>query len=198
MRADESDASLVLAAQKGDRDAFTALYLRHQAMLRALCVRTLADAMLAEDAMQEAAVVAMLNLDQIRDAKQFGPWLCGIGLNTRRRFLRERNRSPNIDWSWDVLCGGRWLPEPVASDMDPQEIAEAAELVARLRFAVAGLPRGQRASILLFYLSGLTYSETNSAKHEPEVSLFAKGTQGAREIVADVEAHWQGPGALSR
>ena len=42
----------------------------------------------------------------------------------------------------------------------PEEIAEAADLAARVRRAVDDLPAGQRSAILLFYLAGMTYAET--------------------------------------
>ncbi len=42
----------------------------------------------------------------------------------------------------------------------PEELAEAAELREVVRRAVDELPRGQRAAVLLFYLSGLTHAET--------------------------------------
>lgn len=44
-----------------------------------------------------------------------------------------------------------------ASEPGPEELAEAAE---RTRNAIAVLPPGQRAAVVLFYLSGLTHAET--------------------------------------
>jgi uncharacterized protein len=102
----------------------------------------------------------MLNLDRLRDPGRFGPWLGGIGLNLCRRHLRERSQPLRADWSEDVLSGGRWAAEPVATGPDPQELAEEADLAGRVRQAVARLPTGQRTAVLLFYLSGLTYAET--------------------------------------
>src|ERR1035437_6712477 len=92
MLSNESDSSLVASARNGDRGAFAVLFLRHEAILRALCRRSLADSSLADDIVQEAALQAMLNLDRLRDKSRFGPWLCGIGLNLCRRWLRERSR----------------------------------------------------------------------------------------------------------
>src|SRR5207302_5638441 len=46
---------------------------------------------------------------------------------------------------------------------DPQELAEAAELVARVRGAVAALPCGQRDAVTLYYLAGLTQREVAAA-----------------------------------
>lgn len=153
----QSDAELVLAAQAGDKEAFATLFGQHRPLLLALCRRALADPVQSEDAAQEAALVAFLNLDRLRQADRFGPWLGGIGLNICRRMIRERSRD---GWSWEAVQGGRRepdLPDPVPG---PEALAEAAELAERTRAAIAILPPGQRAAVVLFYLSDLTHAET--------------------------------------
>lgn len=153
----KSDAGLVLAAQRGDKEAFAVLLGRHRPLLLALCRRALGDPVFSEDAAQEAALTAFLNLDRLRDADRFGPWLGGIGLNICRRLLRERSRD---GWSWEALHGGRREPEIPDEAPGPEELAEAADIAARTRDAIAVLPPGQRAAVVLFYLSDLTYAET--------------------------------------
>jgi RNA polymerase sigma factor (sigma-70 family) len=115
------------------------------------------DPAMAEDAAQEAMLQALLGLDQLRHAEQFGPWLGGIGLNICRRWLRDRSYEA---WSWEALYGGRQVQEPVDWTAGPDDVAEAADLVAHVRRAVADLPPRQRAAVMLFYLSGLTHAET--------------------------------------
>lgn len=157
MRTSESDTELVLAAQAGDKEAFALLLARHRPLLLALCRRALADPDLGEDAAQEAALTALLNLDRLRTADRFGPWLGGIGLNICRRLLRERARD---GWSWETVHGGRQAHELWDSEPGPEALAEAADLAERTRDAIAILPPGQRAAVVLFYLSGLTHAET--------------------------------------
>jgi len=154
---DDDDAALVLAARAGDRDACAALIGRRRPLLFALCRRMLGDAALVEDAAQEALLQALLNLDRLQRPEQFGPWLGGIGLNVCRRLLHARATDA---WSLDALYGGRHSEEPVDWEMGPAELAEQAEVGQRVRHAVDGLPRGQRAAVVLFYLSGLSHAET--------------------------------------
>jgi RNA polymerase sigma factor (sigma-70 family) len=154
---EHEDAALVRLARDGDRAAFATLFSRHWELLLALCQRTLGDADLARDAAQEAALQAMLGLDRLRRPVSFGPWLGGIGLNVCRSWLRYR---PQGAWSWEALQGGRLALELPDQRPDPQALAEAADLSARVLRAVADLPEGQRTAMLLFYLSGLTYAET--------------------------------------
>jgi RNA polymerase sigma-70 factor (ECF subfamily) len=153
----ESDRVLVLAARAGDKEAFAVLLARHQPMLLALCQRASGDPDLGEDAAQEAALTAFLNLDRLRKADRFGPWLGGIGLNICRRLLRERSRDA---WSWDVVHGGRQTHDLADSKPGPEALAEVADLAERTRAAIAILPPGQRAAVVLFYLSDLTHAET--------------------------------------
>src|SRR5918912_1045503 len=143
MYGDAQDEALVLRARSGDRIAFAALIDRHRTTLGALCRRMLRDPLLAEDATHEAVLQALLNLDRLRRPDCFGPWLCGIGLNVCRRWLRERARTC---WSWEALCGGRWISfEPCDLRAGPDVLAEEAELANRVRQAVDVLPPGQRA-----------------------------------------------------
>ena len=157
MHTDDSDSTLVSAATAGDKRAFAILFERHRPTLLALCRRMCGDRIQAEDAAQEAAIQALLSIDRLRRPERFGSWLAGIGLNVCRLWLRRR---PDDEWSLDALYGGRWMPEPLASEAGPEEIAEAADLAARVRRAVDDLPAGQRSAILLFYLAGMTYAET--------------------------------------
>src|SRR3712207_5293244 len=160
MHTSESDAALVDAARGGDRAAFGVLLSRHRPMLVALCTRMFDDPGLAEDAAQEAALQALLSLDRLQRPAQFGPWLSGIGLNICRRWLRDRDY--NL-WSWETLQGGCQVLEPIDWHAGPEEAAEEADLVNQVHRAVAGLPRGQREAVMLFYLSGLTHAETAMA-----------------------------------
>jgi uncharacterized protein len=140
-----SDAVLVRRARGGDRAAFAALVERHYTTLVACCRRLVGDA--AHDAAQDAVVTALLSLDRLRDDEKVGAWLVGIGLNTCRALLRER--SPV-------------LPAE-ASSPDPADVVAERELAARVRAAIAELPRGQREAVTLFYLAGLTQAE--AAEH---------------------------------
>lgn len=153
----KSDAELVLAARGGDKEAFATLFSRHRPLLATLCRRALGDPVLSEDAVQEAALTAFLNLDRLRSADRFGPWLGGIGLNICHRLVRQRSRD---GWSWEAVQGGRREREIATPEPGPEEVSEAADLAARTRDAIAGLPPGQRSAVVLFYLSGLTHAET--------------------------------------
>ena len=152
------DAALVRAAREGDKGAFGELVARHRPMLVGLCRRMLGDGRLAEDAAQEAVLQAMVGLDGLERPERFGAWLGGIGLNVCRRWRRDQAREA---WSLAALTGGRAGPDQVPDE--PAELAEAAEAARRVRWAVARLPAGQRAAVVLFYLVGMAHREVAAA-----------------------------------
>jgi RNA polymerase sigma factor (sigma-70 family) len=143
-----ADECLVRAVLAGDRERFADLVTRHAGTAHALAARLLGTADLARDAVQEAAVVAMLSLDRLRAPEKFGAWFCGITLNVSRRWLRELRAELPVPY-----CDGPAL------DSGPDELAEVAEISALVRSAIAALPAGQREAVRLFYLHGLTHRE---------------------------------------
>jgi RNA polymerase sigma factor (sigma-70 family) len=102
---------------------------------------------LARDAVQEAAIAAMTDLEQLRSEK-FGAWFCGIALNVSRSWLRQlRFEVPGL------------AADPMSAAPDPVEAAELADTAARVRGAIAALADGQRHAVRLFYLQGLGHRE---------------------------------------
>jgi RNA polymerase sigma factor (sigma-70 family) len=142
------DADLVREALLGAREPFAELVRRHQGTATALAARLLGSADLARDAVQEAAVTAMTGLDRLRSPDRFGAWFCGIALNVSRRWLGQ------LRSEWPAASPG----EP-GNGAGPDELAELADLAARVRAAISGLADGQREAVFLFYLQGLSHRE---------------------------------------
>jgi RNA polymerase sigma factor (sigma-70 family) len=143
-----SDADLVREALLGAREPSAELVRRHQRTATALAARVLGSEDMARDAVQEAAVTAMTGLARLRSADRFGPWFCGIALNVARRWLRQLRSEWPAGSPGLAGDGGR-----------PDELAELADLAARVRTAIADLADGQRDAVLLFYLQGLSHRE---------------------------------------
>ncbi len=148
-----SDADLVLAARAGDRDALAALFARHRPLLVLVCRAQIRDADLAEEAAQEACLLAMLNLDRLRRPSSFGPWLCGMGLNVCRRWLVG---NATAQATKTALTSDGSGPDEGPS---PEEAAEKAEVSRQVRGAVDGLPKGQQDAVLMHYIAGFDQSE---------------------------------------
>jgi RNA polymerase sigma-70 factor (ECF subfamily) len=69
------DRDLVEQARRGDREAFAVLVHQVSDSLYAVAFRILRDAGLAEDALQNALVLAWRRLPRLRDADRFEAWI---------------------------------------------------------------------------------------------------------------------------
>jgi RNA polymerase sigma-70 factor (ECF subfamily) len=149
------ERSLVLAAQHGEREAFSMLVRTHERRAYAVARAIVVNHEDAEDAVQEAFLHAYRALDRFLPDQAFGAWLHRIVANaaldiTRRRKVRDAEE----------------LPESVASPFrDP---AESSELRRRLQDALATLPARQRSVIVLHDVEGFKHAEIGAMLGIPE------------------------------
>src|SRR5919107_3534859 len=150
-----SERMLVLAAQRGDAEAFAGLVRIHERRAYAVARAIVTSHEDAEDAVQEGFLHAYRALDRFRPDQPFGAWLHRIVANaaldlTRRRKVREAEE----------------LPETVASPFrDP---AESGDLRERLQAALARLGDRQRAVIVLHDVEGFKHAEIGEMLGIPE------------------------------
>jgi RNA polymerase sigma factor (sigma-70 family) len=178
---------MVVAAQRGDLDAFGRLIGRFQDMAYALAYVRLGDSDLAEDAAQEAFIESFLHLGSLAEPAAFPGWLKRIVLRqcnrlTRRRRVATESLEPALEMASD---------EP-----GPEERIEADEINRLLHLAIDSLPEHERITTLLFYLS--SYSQQEIAEFlEVPTTTVRKRLQYARKrlkeklevMVDDYQAH---------
>jgi RNA polymerase sigma-70 factor (ECF subfamily) len=151
----EHERELVLAAQRGDREAFAALVRLHERRAYAVARAIAATHEDAEDAVQDGFLHAYRALGRFRPEQAFGAWLHRIVANAaldigRRRKVRDAEP----------------LPETVSLPLrDP---AESDELRRRLVAGLAALPERQRAVIVLHDVEGFTHGEIGGMLGIPE------------------------------
>lgn len=162
--------SLVEAAQNGDQPAFAELVTRFQDAAREWAFQALGDPHLAEDAAQEAFLVAYHQLDQLRDPKAFPAWLKRIVVSQCHRITRRRHPSAPLDDEAPVTEAGH----------DPATEVEHREMKESLRRAVENLPDGERAVTELFYIIGYSQQEIAERLQLP-LTTVKKRLQYARE-----------------
>jgi RNA polymerase sigma-70 factor (ECF subfamily) len=92
-----ADADLVLAAQHGEVGALGLLLARHEPSMRVVAMSILGYGPQAEDAVQDAALVALRRIADIRDPHAVAQWLHAIVRNTCRMYLRSRIPMPVSD-----------------------------------------------------------------------------------------------------
>ena len=147
--ASASDAYLVRKAQAGDNQAFGVLVSRYMRAAYAVSFSVTGRHDDAEDAAQEAFMVALARLDDLRTPDRFAGWLLTIVRNRARNLVRR-----------EVLRDTDVLPETAAArGRTPEKATEHAELQERLGTALRRLPEVQREIVLLHDLEGWRHRE---------------------------------------
>jgi RNA polymerase sigma factor (sigma-70 family) len=85
-----SDAELVRTAQSGDAASLGILLESHRAPLYALALRFLGHGPDAQDAVQDAFLLAVRKIGQLKEPEAVGGWLRSIARNVCLSRLRER------------------------------------------------------------------------------------------------------------
>lgn len=141
------DTSLVERAQGGDRDAFAGLVRAVGDRMYAVAYRILRDADVAQDAYQEAMIIAWRRLPTLRDPDRFEAWIRRILVHECYAESRKRTR-----WSTHAR---------VVDAMQPEGGDERTAVHDRdeLERAFRGLSIDHRAVFVLHHHVGLSLVE---------------------------------------
>jgi len=159
----DHEAGVLAAARAGDHDAFIALLAPHLRALHVHCYRMLGSIDDADDALQEAQLLAWRDLDGFEGRAPLRHWLYRITTTTCLKVIRARIRVPVPAGEVFYLQPDRLLDQLTAGDPDPAAVVEQRDSVA-LAFiaAMQQLPATQRAALLLRDV--LAYSPAETAQ----------------------------------
>jgi RNA polymerase sigma-70 factor, ECF subfamily len=169
---------LVERAQTGDHDAFSVLVRGSFPRLHAVARLILRDPDRAQDAVQEALVLAWRHVRALRDADAWDAWLNRLTVRAcyrsakkvRRRDLVELHVLPDLE---------RPGPSDHATDVAERD---------RLGRALGRLPLDQRAVMVLHFYLDLTLVETAETLGLPigtAKSRLHRGLAALRDVVSD-------------
>ena len=149
---------LVKRAMGGDHDAFTGLVELDGDRCYAIAMGILRDPELAQDAVQQAFLLAWRDLRSLRDPERFGPWLHRLLVNACYEETRRRRR-----WTSRV----RVLP--VDGPDEPAHVDPTIALADRdaLERAFARLTPEHRAVVVLHHQVGLPLAEISEIVRVP-------------------------------
>lgn len=154
-----TDAELVTAYTKGDRNALAAIYDRYADGLYDTARAMLSDSHDAADMVQDVFCIAAQRLSQLREPDRLKAWLYAILRNEVYRRSKKRRRAVVTDFQ-DARS-----PDVVAPDdpMGPDETLAHSELASLVRSAAAGLDERDRLVLELSVRQGLTGAELAAA-----------------------------------
>jgi RNA polymerase sigma-70 factor (ECF subfamily) len=141
------EAVLIAACKSGDRGAMRTVYERYHRRVFALTMR-IAGAQEAEELTQEVFLKAFRALDKFRGDAQLGTWLYRLAVNAALSHVgrsKDKKRAP--EEALDHVAAA-----PAIVDGDPN-------LRDKLAGALAELPAGYRAVLVLHDVEGLQHEE---------------------------------------
>jgi RNA polymerase sigma-70 factor (ECF subfamily) len=155
------ERAAVDAVLAGDRDAFRILVDRESAAVVRACHRILGDLHEAEDAAQEAFVMAFRSLAGWRADGPFGAWLTRIAI---RISLRRAQKRRDVVWI-DPTDPDR--PIDLPGGIDPASSSLRSERAADVRAAVARLDEPYRETVALRFFGELSLDEIATQTGRP-------------------------------
>ena len=183
----DSDARVVPRAMAGDQRAFELLVIKYQRRLQRLIGRMVRDTDLVEDIAQETFIRAYRALPQFRGESQFYTWLYRIAVNTAKKFLQERKRSPTMSdrtfaSNEDNDETFRGMGEP-SNDETPESVLAAKEIAVAVNSGLAALPLDLRQALTLREIEGLSYEEIAAVMDCPMGTVRSRIFR-ARELIS--------------
>ncbi|MBU3868177.1 sigma-70 family RNA polymerase sigma factor [Streptomyces sp. 4503] len=191
------DAALTLAAQKGDVAALGLLLERHRPGMRAVALSLLGPGPDVDDVMQDAAVVALRDIGDVRDPAAVGPWLRMVVRNRGRSALRSARRTepleevplpPLLTTPEQVLdrhAMRDWIWEAV------EELSPALRLPVVLRYFSTGVTSYRQIADACAIPVGTVRSRLSQARAALARALEATVSGAHEDVRRRTEASWQ-------
>jgi len=141
------DAALVAACRRGEQRAMEALYHQYKRRVFGLCHR-IAGSVDAEEVAQDVFVRVFRGLPSFRGDAALGTWIYRLAVNAALSYVAKRGRRGEI--------GDDDIIERVPAVDEPRRDPRLSE---RVEAAMARLPAGYRAILVLHDIEGLSHEE---------------------------------------
>ncbi|MFD7898522.1 RNA polymerase sigma factor [Streptomyces sp. NPDC059743] len=172
------DSELVRAAHLGDAHCLGLLLARHRAGMHAVALGLLGHSQDAEDAVQEAVLIALRRIGDVRDPDAVGPWLRMVVRNVCRAQLRKMSAVPIAEPAQAVAMDQSGGPP------DPAEVLDRHALRDWLWTTLEDLSPGLRLVTMLRYFTDVTSYEDIAALSATPVGTVRSRLNQARTKLA--------------
>jgi RNA polymerase sigma-70 factor (ECF subfamily) len=181
----ERDDVLLRHAAKGDEEAFTLLYRRHQASLYRFALRMNGSAWAAEEIVQDVFMTLM------REPKKFdatrgalGAYLFGIARNRVMKYGERAPREVSLEEKHEDGSGRGMV---LRDAFTPATWVEQKERREQVRAAVLELPTEFRETVVLCELEELSYEEAAQLIGCPVGTIRSRLHRGRALLLAKLE-----------
>jgi RNA polymerase sigma-70 factor, ECF subfamily len=182
---DEQDEVLLRRSAKGDEEAFTVLYRRHQAPLYRFALRVSGHPWAAEEIVQDVFMTL------IREPRKFDPqrgtlgaFLYGVARNRIMKHLERTPRDLSLDEKGEHENA---VPARIIDRFTPADFAETRERSAQVRAAVLELPIEFREAVALCELEEMSYEEAARLLDCPVGTIRSRLHRGRALLLAKLE-----------
>ncbi|MFE2544143.1 RNA polymerase sigma factor [Actinacidiphila glaucinigra] len=193
-----SDLDLVRAAQSGDAASLGLLLARHRAAMYGVALAMLGHGPDAEDAVQEAALIALRRIGDLRDPDAAGPWLRMVARNVCRAQLRRTSAVPVAELEGLVAMDRSGGPPDPADVLDGQvlrdwiwsaleQLSPGLRLVTMLRY-FTDVTSYEEIALLCGIAVGTVRSRLNQARAKLAAALLDLGDR-VHDDAASLTAH---------
>jgi len=179
------DDVLLRRVAKGDEDAFTLVYRRHQAAIYRFALRMTGHAWASEEIVQDVFMTLM------RDPKKYDPergplaaYLYGIARNRVMKHLERLPREVALD---DQDDNGNHARARAVTSTTPMHLLEQQDRAKQVRAAVLDLPAEFRETVVLCELEELSYEEAAQLIGCPIGTIRSRLHRGRALLLAKLE-----------
>ncbi len=150
-----TEPELIARAQRGEEEAFAALFEAHKRRVYSLCLRMTGNTAEAEDLAQEAFLQLFRKISTFRGESAFSTWLHRLAVNVVLMHLRKKGLQ---QISLDETDNSQ--DEPVKRDYgsDDRRLVGSVDRIG-LQKAIAELPPGYRTVFVLHDVEGYEHNE---------------------------------------
>jgi RNA polymerase sigma-70 factor (ECF subfamily) len=191
----DRDDVLLRRAAKGDQEAFTLLYRRHQAALYRFALRMTGNSWAAEEVVQDVFMTLMREPKKYDAARgPVGAYLFGIARNRVMKHLERLPRELSLE---EQNGNGARANESAVNRFTPVHWAEQQERSERVRAAVLELPAEFREAVVLCELEELSYEEAAQLSGCPIGTIRSRLHRGRALLLAKLEILRDAPRRVS-
>jgi RNA polymerase sigma-70 factor (ECF subfamily) len=142
------DRYLVAAALSGSLEAYDELVRRYRGALILQARRSVASHEAAQDVAQEAFLIGFQRLSQLKDARQYGPWIRVIATHLARAVAQRESRTRPVEGEQMDRLLMAHASEQIS---DPENALLKKERDSAIRGLMGSLPEGVQIVLQLYY-----------------------------------------------
>ena len=144
--------TLVEKAKQGDADAFSTLYQMYYPKMKGICINILReDKAVVDDLVQDAFILALVSLKDLKNTHRFSQWLTSITTNLVLKYQEKSKRYDFISLSE--------IEDEFSSVLEDDNTSRQSISYEEIMSAIDSLPEGYKKIFNMSVLDGLSHQE---------------------------------------